>query len=141
MSSLENPRNIAGIGERIGHFLQGHQWEDASRALSECANALGPGDLKSLALAADRANSDPTITFEPAFELKKVPALDPVTHIASSRFERAFAGVEVGLNVQGFEGQSVLITSPSELGPQVLKFGCIYNQMGLSAQKPADSQF
>jgi hypothetical protein len=138
MSSLENPRDIAGIGEKIGHLLQGHQWADASRALSECANALGPDDLKGLALAAYRANSDTTITFEPAFELKKVAALDPVTHIASSRFERAFAGVEVGLNVPGSDERPVLITDAKDLAPLVLKFASVYEQLGLSAQNSQD---
>jgi len=140
MSNFEtqSPRDFNSIGEEIGQDLKAHQWQKASEALSKCANdLLCPNDFKTLVQAADRANNDLSgITLDPVYDLAKLPALDPVTRIESTKLQKNFAGVEVGLNVPGFEVKPVLITSPADLGQQLLEFGDIYNNLGLSARKP-----
>jgi hypothetical protein len=142
MGNFEKSVDISSIGQQIGNDLGAHRWEDASATLSRYASDLSQQEFTRLIQAADRANDDLSgITLEAVYDLARLPARDPVTGIESTALAKNFAGVAVGLNVQGFEGQSVLVTSPEELAPEVLRFGCIYNQMGLSAQKPADSQF
>ncbi len=136
MNNFENSKDVVSMGKQIGHDLGAHNWQDASAALSKCANDLGPDDFRRLVHAADLANNDSSgITFDAVYALEKRPASDPVTNIETTRLQKNFLGVEVGLNVSGSHEKPVLITDPKDLAPQVLKFASIYEEMGLSAHK------
>lgn len=138
MSNLENsrPQDLHSAGVEIGHDLANHDWQGASAALSRYANDLSAVEFRTLVLAADRANNDSTITIEPVFAISDFPALDPVTGIATKERAKEFIGAEVGLNVPGSNEKPVLVTSPRELGKQVLEFGDIYDKLGNPARKP-----
>lgn len=138
MSNFENPKDIFSIGQQIGNDLGAHRWEDASAALSRYANELSVHEFTRLIQTADRANHDLSgISFDAVYALEKRPALDPVTGISNTELEKRFLGVEARLNGLGLEN-AVLITSPKDLGPQVLKFASIYEELGALAKKPVD---